>query len=469
MNRINIIGNSLSALVAALTLSEETDSRITLYSDGRPLGGHFLGPTLEQTSFDNGMIYVEKGTDSAIESNNKSPYNPLVRYDWTRFGGELNKFLSKYLALNKVSTPICYLNSRYYPDPLIANRLDMMKDFTGTLPSLELKGSIHPKFKNKESHFDYWENITYIDAVKYLHGSDFHNLVVAPFFNKLCPPESRDEILAKYHRMLWLPLYYPETINESFISPNELPLTEYDFFRPATNYVGELIIRLMENLKSSSNVEIINEPIKKISTLTEGMIISFESTDRLLEFDQTFYSGLAMDRFLNLTGQTILPRENLKYTGLKICYLLVKTSSIQRTFSTLNLLDMSSAPLRISNADRPNQDLDGYSRITIEYPLDFHLPGGGEAPSDTQIRADLGKYLGIVNTALDIKILKKIVLEKALVLPIRSNINIYEKMRRSIADDFPWINFFESSSYYGSASMNDQIIQGISLSKGFYE
>lgn len=469
MNKINILGNSLSALVASLALGAEKSNQVTLYADGRLPGGHFLGTKIEGHSFDNGMIYVERAKNFAIKPHCKAPYDPYVRYDWMRFGYELDKFLSSNIVLKQVSTPICFINNEYYPDPLISNRLDSIIAFQGTLPNVCNFDATHPRYKNDPKYSKYWENLTYLDAIKHAHGNDFHERFISPFFQKICPQEERENILAKYHRMLWLPLYYPETVHAAFADPTKKFLPEYEFYTTTNNFVGELVTTLLDKVKACPNISLLPEPIKKISVLPEGINISLDTSETTLGLDQSFYSGLSLDRFVSLVGTTFPFEDKLNYTGIKICYLLVKTSSIRRIFSTLNILDLSSAPLRITNADCVSQDAETYSRVTIEYPLDFYAPSGGDVPPDAQIQKDISEHLGIADPLSDVKILKKMVLDKALTLPTKHNLNVYEKMRKYSHDHFPWMFFLGSSSYYGSASMNDQIIQGLSLRKGFYE
>lgn len=471
MHNSLILGTGLSSLVAALTLSDDSSNEVLIFMDGKSFGAHFMGQKIDGFSFDNGMIYLEPASN--VENSTKDitrPYNPELRYDWTRFGRQLNKFLSENISLRQVDTPLSYIDGAYYPDLLIADRLDAVADIISSRgPSKTFPNSSHPKYKNIDT---YWDDFLYVDAAKIFHGEDLSELIENSFFKKFCPPGQLNKILAKYHRMLWLPLFYPETIQSAMQRPKQESLKEYKFFAPSSGFVGEFVQNLVDKLKVRKNVNLYPDPIKSISIDDNHIKINSGDLYATFEANASIYSSLSMDRLLHLSDENICANKAIECTGVHLCYAVVKKEFIKNLFSTLNILDSSESALRISNMDTFANNDDKYARVTIEYPLNFSDPSGGTPPGDDAVMSDIHKHIfrAVIPTDPDaIRILKKITLNKALALPTLENLAIYKQLRQLMTEKLPLVNCFASASHYGAASMNDQIIQGLSIGKNFYE
>jgi hypothetical protein len=416
------------------------------------------------------MIYLEPATNLNLPDADKiQPYNPEFRYDWTRFGRKLNLFLSEKTSLVQLRTPLSYINDRYFPDVLISDRLDSIANIcTSNIPVRQFPSDQHPKNKNIST---YWETFSYIEASKKFHGEDLSKLIEDAFLKKFCPPDQVDKVLARYHRMLWLPLYYPETIHYATHGIELNSLKEYKFYAPSSGCVSEFIRSLINQLKERSNVKIVSVPLKSLKFEAGSIKVLLSEGDTACEYAGKIYSGMSSDRFFYLTDPSICLIDSLKCTGVHICYVLIEKKLIINNFSTLNILDCSENALRISNMDSFATNSDEYARVTIEYPLDFSAPNGGKPPLDEVIRRDICKHIYLSESAeyQSIQILKKLTLNKALALPITENLNIYKDARFLMSKHFPGVQCFASTSYYGVASMNDQIIQGLSVGDEFYE
>src|SRR5262245_59553421 len=168
MNEHLLIGNNLSVLVAAHELALR-GGRVTLCTDGKPLGGHFAGLQIDGQDFDMGMVLLEQHAPAqpGIDLRN---FAPVVRNDWTRFGDHAWTWLQGQVDLCRTPTPQVLVQDRVHPDYLIANRLEAFAGAKVGAPApLEATDERHAAHKNRPGAYD---RLDYAQAAQFNHGTE---------------------------------------------------------------------------------------------------------------------------------------------------------------------------------------------------------------------------------------------------------------------------------------------------------
>ncbi len=139
----------------------------------------------------------------------------------------------KGVEFNEVPTPQMLWKGALWPDLYIANQLDAVpSDFW--IPQYVQA----PQIPKQE-----WANDLPLEVVSlWQHGAQFHDEFIEPMCRKITG-RSSSEIAAKYHRSIWLPLYWPETLRAraSIRTP---------FFYPAEGFSG-IVARALEGTISA--------------------------------------------------------------------------------------------------------------------------------------------------------------------------------------------------------------------------
>ena len=129
------------------------------------------------------------------------------------------------VEFNEVPTPQMLWRGKLWPDLYIANQLDAAE---GAHPMLRDDMSCHAKYK---AHWS--DTFTLEEASSLNHGGAFHVAFIEPLCRKIAGRSSA-EIAAKYHRAIWIPLYWPQTLRarQSIATP---------FYYPRAGYAGAAI------------------------------------------------------------------------------------------------------------------------------------------------------------------------------------------------------------------------------------
>ena len=119
--------------------------------------------------------------------------------------------------------PLPYDGISYAPDFFISNHTKAFA-YSNGFP----KTTLHPYFKSTYSNEIDYEITSILN-----NGTAMHEWN-AKFCRKVCGLPTK-KILAKYHRALWLPMYWPETLGQNWDTP---------FYYPKEGYAGALAERI---------------------------------------------------------------------------------------------------------------------------------------------------------------------------------------------------------------------------------
>jgi predicted NAD/FAD-dependent oxidoreductase len=437
MSEALLVGNNLAVLVAAAELGA-AGRDVVLLTDARPPGGHFRGMRLPDADVDIGMVLLEKGGPSGRSpAPDLASYQPRVRYDWTRFGALVDRWLDEHVELVRTPTPEVLVDGRRWPDHLIADRLDVLAagGFAPPRP-LPREDPRHAAGKVTSTAYD---TLTYAEAAELNHGADVHRRLVEPFARKLLGGAS-DGLLARYHRAGWLPLFRPETLTAA-CEGRPTGLGEYPFWTTASGFVGELVRRLEQRLAALPTV-----------TVDGGAVESLAHTDGRWEArtqDGGRWSatrpvlGLGVERVQALLGLPASARAPGASVVLVCC--LVRSSAIRAPLGCLSVLDAEFTTYRVTDQDSLSGLDPEWHRVVVE-----------AGPAAAARMAD-GEDQG------DVRVLRAFAAPNAVAAPTVASLAADTEAHDALASACPSALLTGVLLGPGATSMNDQVVQGLAV------
>jgi hypothetical protein len=454
MNTQILVGNNLSILVTASELIKKGCS-VTIYTDGKPLGGFFRGIAIEDHLFDVGMIYIEKheNYDKDFQKIPKN-YNPNVRNDWIQYGNHVSDWIGSYLDLKKVITPSTLIEGKVIPDYLISNRYEFLQSKNLKLiKNLSRSNINHASNKATSLAFD---TLKYSEAAIYNHGTIIHNRFIEPFISKLSG-HSSDSFLARFHRALWAPLYYPETINKVISTGVDNSLKEYPFYTSNNGASSQLVLEVIKQLNKSGLLKCIDIPLKSMHLENSNWKICLSNGES--SFTEKLVLGLSNERVLDLFQLPNANTQNHLHASVSILFTLVEAKQIKNLFGCLMIVDDEYHSYRITNHDFQAGIDAQWHRVTIEAnPSSFSQD---DDSIEDVLKSELIALLGIKTSPPNIKKLKFLRAKNAITLPSKNVIDEGLRQFNEFMNLGPNILLTGSLLGYGVSSQNDQIIQGL--------
>jgi len=261
---INIIGSSLSALIAVLKISET--SKVNWVLGDNRVGGHFAGLKSHDQFFDLGMVLLEPfETYSGIEPD-LSTYMKPIRHN----SRELVPFAFSWLEkkgfiFDEVEIKTFFQNDLisdfYIGDSLnllsnlsIATKAQIMEEIN--FLGISSDSDLHPV--NKLTSNEY-KSKTFKNLTELVLGKTYLNEVILPWANMFFP-EISSYISAVEHRAAWLPMYYPESIKEALGNPQNVSnIPAKKFVAPRLKSVSQLVADLKDLCLTNPRVTVVNQ------------------------------------------------------------------------------------------------------------------------------------------------------------------------------------------------------------------
>ncbi len=458
MNEPLLIGNSLALLVGAHELARR-GRRLTLLSDGKPLGGHFAGMLIDGQGFDIGMVMLEKHTPARPGADLRG-YDPGQRNDWTRFGDHAARWLDEQLELRRVPTPACLLQGVAVPDFLIANRLDALAG-AGVPPPAALPAG-DPRHASHKGDAAVYDEMTYAEAAALNHGPALHERFIEPFVRKLLGVSS-EAFLARYHRAAWVPLFYPETLAKA-LKGEPAGLAEYPFWTTHNGFVGQLVKDLRERLAGMPNVTLATQPLRSLRR--EGARWTAEVEGAAAFGGERLALGLVPERAQALLGTA--PTAPGAAASVSVLFASVRADAIGRAHGCLMVLDEDHAAYRLSDQDALAGLAPERHRVTIEAAPDRLAAMYPTLGAEAALRQELARLMGVPAGDEDaVRVLKCITAHNALALPTAAQVAKLEAAHAAFAEAAPGAILTGNLLGYGVASLNDQLVQGLKIAGEF--
>lgn len=462
-----LVGSALSTMVAAAKLAED-GADVVIINGSNNWGGHFTTVSCDGVSYDAGMVLHEFTSYNAINSEeNLSSYDATVRNDAGRFCNTVRQYVNLYQDTHEISAPKMFVGGKCYDDMLIANVLPALQHlpFAGAVKKELLKlldrSSVPALHASNKLISDDFNKVSYRAASLENHGDTLHSALIEPFCKKLLNVGT-DGVLARYHRVPWLPLFYPETLL-SYLqdAPQQLPPTVFSY--PTGECVGDLANKLKVKIQGDRHIRIINEHPGQITCRDDGKYeITFNQHGKILADKMAWSSSLG--DLLKVAGQQEKVG-NYEKCSFALVFLSIPASALKLDFTVLSIVDPDIMTYRITNQSRCAALDAEPARIVMEINTDYlaEKAGPGVKTDLQQLAIDELLALGIVTDGAGVEIAKILELKNALALPNAKNMQTFTDETSAARGAAPSMSLLGPSSGFSSSSFNHQVLQGLKL------
>jgi len=457
-----VIGNNVAALVSALELGRAGKS-VVLLNPSRTFGAHFSGFQIEGHRFDLGMNFFEF-TAHGEQIDDPQRYNPKIRNHVGKFVTIAAKYVSQFIPVRPVSSIEISKNGSFCEDYLISNKLSCFRKLSDPFKN-KVRQELHDIVAKRErplhaslkiSNAEKFIAHSYAEASRANHGVFIHDNYIENFFEKVTNASS-EEIPALFHRVAWGPLYYPETILLALDSESEV-LPEAIFHYPETGYFASFIEALIDELKLIENVKIQTLVVDEVKYRNDSWSVNDCITSRNMVWTG---SQAALLKLLAIEADFI----PLKTAEISMGFAVVDQKKLNRKFTCVSNLDLSTPIYRYTNQTECSGNVE-----EGQYLLNFEL--------NTSVARKLGFLTddSLTKQFSDLLLKDEVILDesalhvfairhlgKCLPLPSEQAFRLFSDKDELLKGGFPNLVLLGGSSGFGSTSINDQIIQGISL------
>ncbi|GGE31661.1 hypothetical protein GCM10007421_01770 [Halopseudomonas oceani] len=452
-----LLGNNLALMVAGRELALQGRSVIMLTDSKRP-GAHFTGMRIDNYDFDIGMVLFEQ-VMRGEQSTDVTGYDDRVRNDSARFAAVVAEYVGQFVTTVPVPTPSVWLDGQRHPDFVIANRLDYFAsaacrpELAEAVAALPDPGVLHASRKLTPGY--QW--VSYEEASLANHGAPLHALFEG-LVQKITRRSSRD-ILAPWHRLAWLPLYYPETLKAA-LQGEPCGLPEYPFRAAQEGFTGAFVRELQASMLAAG-VTLVETPLERCEPEACGGLVT--TVDGSSWRAPVLVMGLAQGRAAELLGIGQKPPVG---ASVRICFGLIPRTSLLSLDSCLLVLDERYAIYRVTNQDVAAGTDDPLCRVTVELNPQWaeHVyPGLDDAALQNRVFAELVEF-GVISQPEDFRLLRSIDASGALPFADQSLLD-FSRQLGDAAAQWPGLELTASLLGMGVSSFNDQIIQGLKLAR----
>ena len=268
-------------------------------------------------------------------------------------------------------------------------------------------------------------------------------MIIEPLIKKVTNIDCKS-ITGKFHRLLWAPLYYPETIIESLNNTTSFKL-KTEFHYTLKQPISCLVQALLARLEKSNTTTIIDPDLSNY-----GQYLNQNTTWML-----------PLTSCLPLMDKHPVSFEQV---SVGILYIRVHKKYLKNLISQFYILDKSIPFYRITNHSYlMGLDTDQVS-LLIEFNPIFAHSFTQLLSKNNELKKVIIEHLSAVHILHKHSVLDDVhfkIFESALKVPSRTNISqgklLWEKAHALYSD----VIFSGSATPFWKHSLNDQIIQGI--------
>jgi hypothetical protein len=297
------------------------------------------------------------------------------------------------------------------------------------------------------------------------HGAGLHETLLAPFIRKVLDRDTSG-LAALYHRIAWLPLFWPETLVQALDGATPaMPATR--FGHPVGEPVAALVSGLMAELRSSPQVTLHHATPTRLRTGPFGCTLEFQQcgpiTTRRLAWAATPAQALT------LAGQPSEgPTEDR--LSLLVAFLRLPRAALITRWSVMHVIDPSVGVYRVTDAS-------ANAGVTAGDCVDLALEANPDWFARVHPEAMKGKDDSVVLRAMVLDLVSSglvvpstqpvfghlLRLRGALPLPTAHSVRVSLKAHERLKGLLPSAALLGPAAGPFVGSLADQVVQGLSL------
>jgi len=439
--KIAVVGSNFASLIF-LGLAQRRGVDVLYFDLATSLGGHFKGIRVGDRSLDLGMNFLDLSYDDRNEEKPLSTFETTRRYGWLAHTSQVREVLEDIFHPILAPAPTLIHCGDMGPDILFGDNLDLLKDKKAAPPDEDKACFKHPRYKLATGVYDY---LSYAEASNTNNGQFIHEQFATPWLKKL--GVDAHEILARYHRHVWLPLYYPESI-DSFIKTGIPDFAPYPLYRPKDRTIAEAVLLASESLFLKEGISRRSQP-DHIESQSNGLW-SIEG-----DSDWEIIWCCRPEEILNFLGlQQEAPKVKTAGSPLGIAFFKLPSSStvLEKTTCIFN-----TSPHHLSCRLFGQND----GAISVEYSL--HRAFEKNLSKETIIAtlcSELAEILKITApTPADLT--HHLQSRNAILPPTHQNVRSLNNFHKFLSRRYPRIRLTANLNGFGLSSMNDQVAQSL--------
>jgi hypothetical protein len=482
-----LAGNALSVLIAA-TERAHKGLPTTIINTGGPLGGYFAGIDALGKRVDGGMVLYEF---SSFAEPSHTPrldsYDPMKRNDVGRFTGIIRRYVQSLQTTHAVSTPRMWVDGKLLPDMMLGNGI-------GALHHLSNSAAIHRELAviDRQVHADVtpwhpanktawpldgsaaegWNRLPPGDIAfnadtvsRRIHGPTLHQTLFAPFARQVMNRDA-SHLMALYHRLPWLPMYWPQTLLASLTAHGKsgnLPPTVFNY--PVQGTIAGLVQHLALLARNHSMIELIEAPIQRVRRTATHFVVDVAGRGEIVA--KRLGWAMTPNRGMAAAGLEA-PPENRDRLPLMLGFFRIAESQIWNVISVLHAVDDDTGIYRVTNSTAcgtPTED--GCMQLVVEAnPNRFMGHHGLSLLDENAVMHAMLKDLatmGIVAPGTRPEAFELKRFEGALPLPTRAAVETFLEARAQMVDALPGIEPMGAAAGPFAFGLSDQIVQGLQV------
>ncbi len=469
MANFEVVGNNIGAMICALELAKK-DNNVRLINPFPFWGSHLVGTKVNGHRFDFGRIIFDFFSYNNDNTSDIKTYDAHVRNDVGRFYTHIREYIESYIEVNEMSTPQMFFDGKFTDDFLFADSLNILSEFDDATKA-KIKGeleviiagdrSLHASNKRNPPKKFMETNFAAVSVAN--HGKTLHEALIAPYLSKILESDN-PELCPQYHRIPWVPLYYPETLLTYFTAfPQELPKPKFHY--PTAGYFSIIIDKLEQAIKEHNNIEIIYDKV-------EGIKVDGESNFAVKLKNQDLYSNNfvwagdqeQLAQVLNADS----PAEETQKLPITFTFVRLKSEAVKRKFSVLVVVDADQVPYRITNQTNCSGIEDGYTKLAVECNPTQLIKAAGESEDDQKaliIKSLVSMKIIETPNVIDVISIKRV--DKTIRIPNRKNEESFNRFYKSLSSLKGNILQLGTSTDFVAISINDQIVQGLLIAEKY--
>ncbi len=450
MKRVDhiLLGGNIASLVCARELLK-TGCSVALVAPPGSYGGHFSPHEVLGFEYDMGMVLCEFDSYKS-QLTRLSAYDPMVVGSVGQFAAQVSDYLAQYFEFREIKQLNVALRHKVVDDYFISNSFAGLREVFTEQEVKKIKQELSECIASPALHASkkaltkVYDSMDFKTASQANHGALLHQALVEPLVLRATNLDS-SLLNARFHRLFWAPLFYPETLLEYFETGQKLTRTR--FHHPVGCSVGRLSRLLIDELTATQGFT----AIPALDSLSQGAG-NWTVNERL----ETSNLSSSLPQNV-LAGLLDVSNDELQRSSYLLVFLKVEGSIDCEVL--FNASDRTSF-FRIVNQSRVSGESEKVTHLIVEYNLDHATAVHDDfRPVEDAVRElqqfveeySLGRF-----KVLDASMLP---LKNKIVYPGLANVGIAEKNSRRL--DGLDICLMGPSLGMNGGALNDQIVQAL--------